>query len=125
MRILQVVHGFPPESIAGTESYCEAVSQSLLRRGHECLVLAGSARRAPEATMAMVDQDGLLVTRYQGVEGQPCRWTEEYDPEAEGLTQRLLSLLQPDVVHLHHWQRLTNNVVAICAGLGVPVVVTL
>ena len=125
MRILQIVHGFPPEAIAGTERYCEVVSQHLLGWGHECMVLAGSDRSAPEATLATVDQDGLLVTRYLRADGRPRRWTEEYDPEAEGLARRLLALVRPDVVHLHHWQRLTNNLVAICADLRIPVVVTL
>ena len=125
MQILQIVHSFPPESIAGTEMYCEVLSRRLLERGHECMVLAGSWRSAPEATLATVDQDGLLVTRYLRTEGHPRRWTEEYDPEAEGLTRRLLTLVQPDLVHLHHWQRLTNNLVAICAESDIPVVVTL
>ena len=125
MRILQIVHAFPPDSIAGTETYCKALSEHLLRRGHECMVLAGSDRSAPQATLSTVDQDGLLVTRYLRPEGQPTRWTEEYDPEAEGLVRRLLALVQPDIVHLHHWQRLSNNLVAICAEKGSPVVVTL
>ena len=125
MRILQIVHGFPPESIAGTERYCEVVSRSLLGRGHECMVLAGSGRGAPEATLATVDQEGLLVTRYLRAEGRPRRWTDEYDAESELLTRHLLALVQPDLVHLHHWQRLTNNLVTICADLGIPVVVTL
>ncbi|MGH7429465.1 MAG: glycosyltransferase, partial [Candidatus Methylomirabilaceae bacterium] len=125
MRILQVVHGFPPESLAGTERYCEALSRHLLQRGHECMVLAGSERQGSAPTLATVQQDGLLVTRYQRADGRPRRWTEEYDPEAEALTRRLLTMLRPDVVHLHQWQRLTNNLVAICADLGTPVVVTL
>lgn len=125
MRILQIVHGFPPESIAGTERYCEALSRCLLQRGHECMVLSGSWRCAPEATLATVDRDDLLVTRYLRAEGRPRRWTDEYDPEAELLTRQLLTLFRPDVVHLHHWLHLTNNLVAICADLAIPVVVTL
>ncbi len=125
MRILQIVHCFPPESIAGTESYCEVLSRRLVERGHECVVLAGSGRGATEATMATVDQDGLLVTRYLRPECQVRRWTEEYDPEAEDLIRQQLALFQPDLVHLHHWLWLTNNLVTICAELGIPVIVTL
>src|SRR3989304_4282527 len=125
MRILQIVHGFPPELITGTERYCEALSRHLLQRGHECMVLAGSERGASAPTLATVEQDGLLVTRYLRPDGRPRRWTEEYDPEAEGLTRRLLALLHPDVVPLHQWQRLTNNLVAICADMAIPAVVTL
>lgn len=125
MKILQIVHGFPPEAIAGTERYCEALSRRLLGRGHECLVLAGSERGAPEATLSTVEQDSLLVTRYLMAERRPHRWMDEYDPEAEGLARHLLALVNPEVVHLHHWLYLTNNLVAICSELGVPVVVTL
>jgi glycosyltransferase involved in cell wall biosynthesis len=89
------------------------------------MVLAGTERSAPEATLATVEQDGLPVTRYLRAEGRPRLWTEEYDPEAERLARHVLSLVQPDIVHLHHWQRLSNNLVAICADQGIPVIVTL
>lgn len=125
MKILQILHGFSPESIAGTETYCEVLSRYLLEYGHECMVLAGSGRSAPQATLETVEKDGLLVTRYLPQEGRPLRWTEEYDPEAEGLIRHLLAAVRPDLVHLHHWLHLTNNLVAICADLGIPVVVTL
>ena len=125
MKVLQVVHGYPPEFIAGTERYCEAVSKRLPRRGHDCTILAGSERVALSATLAAEEQDGLLVVRYLRVARRQRRWTDEYDPEAEGLARHLLACLNPDVVHLHHWQRLTNNLVAICNDLTIPVVVTL
>ena len=125
MRVLQVVHGYPPEFIAGTERYCEAVTRRLLKRGHECAVLAGSDRTAPRPTLELVEQDGLPVARYLRHSRRSRRWTDEYDPEAEGLARHLLALLSPDVVHLHHWQRLTNNLVAICSDLAIPVVATL
>lgn len=125
MRILQVVHGFPPESIAGTERYCEAVVQCLLKRGHECVVLAGSGRDDTEATLAVSEQDGLLIARYRRAARRPYRWTDEYDADAERLVRRLLALVNPDVVHLHHWLHLTSNLAAICADLEIPVVITL
>ncbi|MCI0441010.1 MAG: glycosyltransferase, partial [Chloroflexi bacterium] len=125
MKILQIVHGYPPEFNGGTETYTQALSQRLVERGHTCLVLAGSERCAPEAALAIMDQEGVLVVRYLRSEAPPRRWTEEYDPEAERLTRHLLTLVQPDLVHLHHWKRLTNNLVAICTDLGIPVVVTL
>ena len=125
MKILQVVHGFPPESIAGTESYCSALIRCLSERGYECIVLAGSGRDAPEPTLAVSEQDGVLVARYQRAAGRPYRWTDEYDADSERLVRRLLALVKPDVVHLHHWLHLTDNLVAICADAGIPAVVTL
>lgn len=125
MRVLQIVHGFPQEFVAGTETYCETLSRHLLARGHECVVLAGSGQRATKSTLATEAQDGLLVTRYLRAEGQARSWRDEYDPEAEVLIRGLLSLGRPDIVHLHHWLSLTSNLVAICTEMGIPVVVTL
>lgn len=125
MRVLQIVHGFPQEFVAGTETYCETLSRHLLARGHECVVLAGSGQRATKSTLATEAQDGLLVTRYLRAEGQAQSWRDEYDPEAEVLIRGLLSLGRPDLIHLHHWLLLTSNLVAICTDMGIPVVVTL
>ncbi len=125
MRILQIVHGFPPESIAGTETYCETVSRYLLARGHECEVLAGAGQYATQATLASDVQDGLRVTRYLRAKGHAHGWRDEFDPEAEALVRDLLLRDRPDLVHLHHWHRLTNNLGSICADLGIPVVMTL
>ncbi|CBE67353.1 MAG: glycosyltransferase [Candidatus Methylomirabilis oxygeniifera] len=125
MRTLQIVHGFPPESVAGTETYCETLSRYLLARGHQCEVLTGSGRRTAKAILAVEVQNGLRVARYLRTEGQAQTWRDEYDPEAEALIRDLLSRDRPDLVHLHHWHRLTNNLVTICTDLGIPVVVTL
>lgn len=75
--------------------------------------------------MVSKSQDGLLVIRYLRAEGRIRSWRDEYDPEAEALIRDLLVLGRPDLVHIHHWLGLTNNLVAICADLGIPVVVTL
>ena len=125
MRILQIVHGFPPESIAGTERYCEAVCARLRSRGHAVAVFAGTGQSAAKATTVTTEQDGLDVTRYYRAEGRDYGWMDGYDPEVEQTLRSVLASCRPDIVHVHHWHRLTNNLVAICADLSIPVVVTL
>ena len=61
MRILRIVHEFPPESIAGTETYCEVLSRRLLERGHECVVLAGSKLSAPKPTTSSCGPAGWMT----------------------------------------------------------------
>lgn len=125
MKILQIVHGFPPESIAGTERYCEAVCAHLQAHGHTVAVFAGTGQSAAKATTVTTEQDGLDVTRYYRAEGRDYGWMDGYDPEVERALRSILATFRPDIVHVHHWHRLTNNLVAICTGLGIPVVVTL
>src|SRR5574337_460103 len=125
MRILQIVHGFPSESNAGTERYCEAVCALLRARGHTVAIFAGTGQLAAKATTVTTEQDGHDVTRYYRADGRDYGWMDGYDPEVEQVLRSTLTSFRPDIVHVHHWHRLTNNLVAICADLGIPVVVTL
>ena len=43
MRILFVVHGFPPEATGGTEIYARGLARALWRRGHDVTVLTREA----------------------------------------------------------------------------------
>lgn len=127
MKILQIVQGFPPESIAGTELYCQALTRALQERGHDCLVLAGSTQQAKEPVLVTTDEEGIRVTRY--VTPLPLEWRERqvdpYSPEAELLVRQHLETVRPDLIHVHHWLRLTNTVVSTASQLGIPAIVTL
>jgi glycosyltransferase involved in cell wall biosynthesis len=48
-----------------------------------------------------------------------------YDATVERLVRRCLDLWRPDLVHVQHWFHLTGNLVAICAELRIPSVITL
>lgn len=125
MKILQIVHGFPPESIAGTEQYCAVLCRRLRQRGHTVAVLAGTGQSAPRARTMTVEQDGLEVTRYLRADDRYNGWADECDPGVENVLRETLTSFQPEVVHVQHWHRLTKNLAAICATSGVPVIVTL
>ena len=125
MRILQIVHGFPPEQSAGTELYTQALSQTLLARGHDCAVLAGSKQTASGPGLLIAEQDGLTVVRLVGLRKRGGLRAEIYDPTVERLVRKCFDLWRPDLVHVQHWVHLTGNLVAICAELGIPSVVTL
>ncbi|MGB4781764.1 glycosyltransferase, partial [Candidatus Methylomirabilis sp.] len=125
MKILHIVHGFPPESVGGTQVYCEAVARALVSRGHTCTILAGTqeVRQAPE--LVTTDQGGLKVTRCIGTLSDPIHWSPSRRAEAERLILTHLDEIRPDVVHVQHWVRLTSHIVAICKSRRIPTVVTL
>jgi glycosyltransferase involved in cell wall biosynthesis len=125
VKVIQFVHGYPPEFIGGTESYSRALSQRLARRGHSCLVIAGSERPWPEPSVALSEDEGVDVARLVGPWRRKGLRPVSYDPVVEGLIRKLLAWWCPEIVHVHHWSRLTNNIVAVCRELGIPVVVTL
>ena len=125
MKILQVVHRFPPDRMAGTELYTLAISRGLLDRGHQCHVLAGSGQPRRRVTLASGFENGIHVTRVVGSIRRAEDWFPAYDPEIEDCVRAYLDDLKPDVIHVQHWVTLTANLIAFCSGMGFPIVVTL
>ena len=65
MRIVQVVHGFPPQDRAGTEILTLELSRALQARGHQVTVVARTS--APEQEEGSLheerDEHGLRILR--------------------------------------------------------------
>ncbi|MEE2713873.1 MAG: glycosyltransferase, partial [Planctomycetota bacterium] len=129
MKVLMITHGFPPECSGGTESYVLALCQELLERGHEVEVLAGSHEGAGadqwEPRLERSEHEGIPVHRLHRTGLFVDNWEKSLAPEVEPLLRRVLEEQQPDLVHVHHWIRMSRNLVEICHDAGVPAVCTL
>ena len=126
MRVLLVVHGFPPETLAGTEVVTLQLALALQRRGHEVLVLYRSGRPlVPDYALEWDSFQGVptvaLVNRlsFSSV-AQTYR-----NPSAEEAFVRVLDHFQPDVVHFQHLLHLSASLIAIARRRALPTVVTL
>jgi glycosyltransferase involved in cell wall biosynthesis len=131
MKVLQVVHGYPPELLGGTERTVQELSRGLLRQGLDVTVMAGSLDWNPGTCLReshdVEPQSGRRFAVWRLHRGDPFfdHWHKSRAPAARALFEELLGELQPEVVHVHHWQRLTRDLVASAARLGVPAVVSL
>lgn len=66
LRILYVVHGFPPDTWAGTEVYTLGLALEMKRRGHEVVILTrvpGVEGGPEDFTVAETEFQGLAVWR--------------------------------------------------------------
>lgn len=125
MDVLHVIHQFPPESCGGSESYVHDVAQRQRARGQQVAVLSGSKHWKSEVTVESGDVDGLPVHRLHRNDLYFDHHAKMWHPEVEATVERLLRQWRPRLVHVHHWVRLTCNLVEICDRLGIPAVVTL
>jgi glycosyltransferase involved in cell wall biosynthesis len=127
MRILQVIHDFVPETMAGAEINTHKLAVDLhARYGYEVHVfcrgwdLHCAPYRERDETL-----DGLHVRRVDfGEGGLPNRW-RRHDEQLDAAFKRTLERVQPDLVHIQHFIYLSTNIVAIAKAYGVPVVVSL
>ncbi|MBI5432839.1 MAG: glycosyltransferase [Planctomycetes bacterium] len=132
LSVLFVAHGFPPETLAGTEVYTQTLGRELLRRGHAVTVLARSAPKrsvadgGPEDFVLQRDEyDGLTVWRLpHRLDHQSLR--ESYaHPRVEAAFRELVQRVRPDVVHFQHLLHLSARLVDLAHEAGAATVLTL
>jgi len=131
MKIVLAVHGYPPELRGGTENAVQASARALAAAGHEVLVFAGSLEHgsAPRTSTAE-DRDPesgarVRVLRVHRSDLHFDHWHKASSAAVHTRWRELLRAERPDLVHVHHWIRLTRELVAAAAAEGVPALVSL
>jgi GT2 family glycosyltransferase/glycosyltransferase involved in cell wall biosynthesis len=125
LRVLLVVHGFPPKSAAGTELYTLALARELLRRGHAVRVLYplfGGTR--PEGSVSESQYENIPVSELHVASAKTFEELFHHPAAAKAFRSYLMQ--HPvDVVHFQHVIGLSASVLSACKQLGVPSVMTL
>ncbi len=132
MRILQIVHGYPPRKWGGVEFVTATLAQTLAQRGHQVTVFARTTDAA--AAEFSVQQDpsdtdghsGVRVVRVVNNLSHASHFRLEYDhPFLDEAFHQVLTDSRPDVVHVQHVIHLSGSVLQSSALLGYPVVLSL
>ena len=95
MKIVQVTPRYPPQ-IGGVETHVKEISERLVERGHEVIVLTADASHGRNSGE---NRSGPVVHRYRGLSPTGAFHA------APGIV-RALSRLNPDVVHAHNYHSL-------------------
>ncbi|HXG22061.1 MAG TPA: glycosyltransferase [Methylomirabilota bacterium] len=127
MRILQVLHEFPPDAWAGVGLVTLQLSQALQARGHEVAVLTRiDDPDAEEFSLREEQRYDLeviaVVNNYTKITS--LRSTYDNDFFTEPFIQ-LLTRVRPDVVHFQHVAHFSPNLIMTAAELGYPTVLSL
>jgi glycosyltransferase involved in cell wall biosynthesis len=125
MRIALAVHAYPDEAIGGTERYVARLAAALVARGHDVFVIAGSLVWRPTVAVAPFEHDGVRGVRIHRDDLYFDRWDKGHHPAVSRVFAEQLAAFRPDVLHVHHWIRLSTDLVRRAAAAGVPAVVTL
>ena len=128
MRVMQVVHGFPPLATGGTEIYAHDLAMELNHMfGDEVLVLSREADPArAELSVRMERRNGIRVA-YINNTYKLCRSFEQTYRQ-DGVSQvaaELMDEIQPEVIHIHHLTGLSTDLVSEAARRQVPTLFTL
>jgi len=128
MRILQVVHQYPPQKIGGTEIYTQNLSRALKNKGHEVIVFRRGETSAERRLGMRVGSDGLEVyTLYDMVARNPLsQFLSSFrNPFVDESFTEVLEEEAPDLIHFQHLKGLSNRLIVMAKERGIPTVLTL
>jgi glycosyltransferase involved in cell wall biosynthesis len=127
LRIVTVVHGYPPREHAGAELCAHWLARALLDRGHDLRVFARTGDASlPEFARVRERIDGVPVTRLRTAPELATSLRATYrDERVRAAFERELADGGADVVHVHHAIGLTTDVIDAAKRAGARVVATL
>lgn len=125
MDVLHVIHQFLPEHRGGSESYVFDLAQRQRADGMDVAVLSGSMKVAAQVDVVECEVEGLPLLRLHRDDLFFDHHVKAWHPGVEARFEQLLRERRPALVHVHHWVRLTSNLVELCERVGIPAVVTL
>jgi glycosyltransferase involved in cell wall biosynthesis len=122
MKVLLVLHGYPPEETAGTELYAEEAANALAALGHDVHVFAANpAARRPTHRTEM--RGAIAVERFLGdVRAEPDGVRPLRDGAAEAAFATTLEQFRPDVAHVISVELLSTELVRL-AKAAAPTIV--
>lgn len=128
MRVLNIVHQYPPEFVGGTELYTQTVARSLVTRGHTISVFCASNQPSdPGRPVVSADEAGVHVHRVLlSPRSAQAVFLDTFAQRT--LTAAFVTVLQqarPDLVHIQHLMGLPVRLIDRIIAAGIPFIVTL
>ena len=126
MKILQVIHGYPPRFNAGSENYTQIISRALARQ-HDVHVLARFEDPYVPSYAVRREKDepgdgSTIPLTLVNMANQRDRFVHEAMDE---IFEDLLTSFRPDVVHFQHLNHLSVRLPILAHRAGIPSIYTL
>ncbi len=121
MRILHLVHQYPPDFIGGTELYTQALANAQATRGHVVTVFS------PSITTTTSIENGVTIQRVPlgARTAQATFFSTFHQPVLSEAWRATLAQVQPDLVHVQHLMGVLATAINELHRRQIPYVVTL
>ena len=125
MKILKVIHGYPPLYSAGSEVYSQTLCNELVNQGHEVIVF--TRQENAYAQEYSVDwKCDCLCPEIKIVMINMAHSKDGYQHSAVDKAFRKIAIkFNPDIVHIGHLNHLSTSIVNEAHQLGFPIIFTL
>lgn len=125
MRILQVIHGYPPHYMAGSEVYTYNLTCELARHAEVAVFTRIEDPYAPNYTVRDTHESTVLVRRVNKPSRDYTHHDKYEDAKIDESFRDMMRTFQPHVVHIGHLSHLSTNIPVIASEeFGTPVFFT-
>lgn len=125
LRVLHVIHQYPPEQVGGSELVTQRVTRALASRGVTVAVF--TRQSAPGRGLSRSEEEGVTV--YRAVDGAPSAGERYLAGFGRGpilaAFDQVLTEFAPDLVHIQHLMGLPLAILDRLHSAELPTVVTL
>ncbi len=122
MRILKIIHGYPPNYNAGSEVYTQSLCEELAKNNEVFVFTREENPYLPDFSIreekTKKNLTAFIINMAQGKDGFRH---EELDEEF----RELVNLLNPDIAHIGHLNHLSTGLVDVLKSKKIPIVFTL
>jgi glycosyltransferase involved in cell wall biosynthesis len=127
LRLLHLVHQYPPHFIGGTELYTRTLARFQVLAGHEVSVVCPIPLEGGDGLYESSVEEGVKVFRIPV--GPRSRTQVFLDSFRQGRIKEalraVLRVARPDVIHIQHLMGLPMSLVDVFREAGLPYIVTL
>jgi glycosyltransferase involved in cell wall biosynthesis len=126
MKILQVVQGFPPDAMAGTELYTHDLSMQLSKNNEVFVFYRTSDTKKKEYDLTRTNSEGLDAFAVNNTFRFCNSFEQLYRNDAIARQFALvLDEIKPDIIHIQHLIFLSTTIIGEIKKRKIPVVFTL
>jgi glycosyltransferase involved in cell wall biosynthesis len=122
MKILKIIHGYPPEYYAGSEVYSQSICNEL-SKSHEVIIFS---REENEYAPDFEFRETFTETGIKHIRVNMARGKDGYNhPLLNTKFKQFVEHLKPDVAHVGHLNHLSIGIIDVLHELKIPILFTL
>jgi len=126
MRVLKIIHGFPPDYMAGSEVYSYYLAKELINQNIETFVFTRVENEFDDNYKIYNEQyENINIQRVNKPKKDYLYEDKFYDKNIDEIFENYLLEIKPDIVHIGHLSHLSTNIIKIIKKYNIPIVYTI
>ncbi len=126
MKVMHVIHGYPPHYMAGSEVYTYNLTRELVRTDE--ITVFTRIENPFESSYAIFDEevDGMKIRRVNKPQRDYTLDDKYLDVSIDDAFRAFVDEIEPDLVHVGHLSHLSTNIINIAKEeFGLPILYTI